>query len=862
MRSQRRRRRRSSRGAASFSAGDNWILGGVIGLTVLSMLFVGSVHAPIVLGLSLLSLPLGTYALYRLYSERVFPRGNPVWALFGLAVFCVVQALPLPDTLTRRLSPHVQDVWADSLRPFGELVPAWHSLSLDAGATWLEANKWFSYCALFSGALFISVRGQALWLWLCLLGSATLAALVSAAHLAVGATRLYGIYEPQLAVTPWRVAPLLNPNNLSGYLLLGLFAGFAVLFSRRPPLPRLVLLVPMAGVLGVLILTGSRGGVAALALGLVLFLGFLLLAKRASNRLVPSLPRWAAVTTVAVVAGSGVCFALLAASEQTRVALQDESFSKLSVARWALGMVGDNWLWGVGRGAFETAFPPYRAGLGRMLFQYPENFVVQWLTEWGVVATLLATLWLLKTMRPWRYFTGSTSTAALAIGGLALLAQNLVDLGLEVMSIGIAFSVALGTLCGSVARRDRGGNDEGSRPDASLGPVSALSWGRDLWLAAPVSLALLANGLGWSHGLHSALSDRREMRAAYDELAHDKSKTAGFREQLHAAILRHPGDAYLPLLGALAARREGHDPVVWINRALERDPERGATHFVLARVLLERGSTGQAMLALKFAVERQPEFLNRAAALAQTRARSFEQVMASVPDGVAGVPMLLALALTADRNKAPAVVPSAGLIDEAVRRDPQSLPARQAEVKSLLAEIKAGSGRCAGENRAACFSRVDVALRALERNAKEPKAEIVLAQAERRALDGRVAEADQYLAEHCPELTVPTSCLRERVLYALSHGNAKASGDAATAYLAAACDSAAACAKASLWVGDRMQEHGDALGALAYYSRAAKDRPDPAVWRKVAAASKAAGQPVPHVQESQRRAEMGQPGTP
>jgi tetratricopeptide (TPR) repeat protein len=128
----------------------------------------------------------------------------------------------------------------------------------------------------------------------------------------------------------------------------------------------------------------------------------------------------------------------------------------------------------------------------------------------------------------------------------------------------------------------------------------------------------------------------------------------------------------------------------------------------------------------------------------------------------------------------------------------------------------------------------------------------MLAGAQRRALDGDTAAASRFLAERCARLNAPASCLRERVTYALQ-GDPTAQDDAITAYLAAACDSPAGCAKAALWVGDRLRDRGDQLGALVYYSRAVKESPTRAAWQKLASASKAAGQ-LQRSQEAQRRA--------
>ena len=844
-----KRRRRRNRSALALHAwtSDRVLTVGVVALVLASMLLVGAVHIPIILLLSLLSLPLGAAAFARLSSEGRLGMSNPIWVLVGLAIFSVAQAVPMPDRISASLAPQSHAVWGACLRAFGEAGPSWHSLSIDTGATWIEASKWFAYAATFGAALTLALRGRGAILLCTLFGSAVLAALISAVHLALGATRLYGIYEPQFAVTPWRVAPLLNPNNLSGYLLLGIFAGFSLVLMRRPVLPRPMLLVTIAGTLGVLILTGSRGGVVACALGMALFAGYLLVPQRGRSGSFSRGARPKILLGLAAVGIAGVGFATLAAGDETWVALQDESFSKLSVVRWTRGLIADNWLVGVGRGAFETAFPPYRAGFGRMLFQYPENFIAQWLSEWGVVVSLLALLGFLRSIRPWRLVVSETSNVALCIGMVALLVQNLVDLGLEVMSVGIAFSVALGTVVGSGWRSDP--------PGGELGETAATKHSRTRLLsgaAVLAGLALVANAMGWVFGMQTAVADRESMRALYDTLPENQGEASGFQSKLRAAILRHPGDSYLPLLGALAANRAKRDPIAWINRALERDPERGAAHFLLGQILIGHGSVAQGMLALRFAVVRQPEFLGRAATFAVERAQRAEELWASVPEGSAGVPMLLALARAADNQQKPLVQASA-LIAEASRRDPRSRPARLAETRELLQALSGDNEACTAERRLACLNRLDAALRVLE-SGDEPSTEVILAGAKRRALDGRALEASRFLAERCPRLPAPTSCLREQIVYALQAREPTVQSDAITAYLAAACDSAAECAKAAVWVGDRLQERGDKLGAITYYSRAAKENPSRATWQKLAVASKAAGQ----TQRSQEAAQRAQ----
>ena len=119
------------------------------------------------------------------------------------------------------------------------------------------------------------------------------------------------------------------------------------------------------------------------------------------------------------------------------------------------GIVTDHPIFGVGRGAFESVYPAYRPWPGNQVFPYAENFIAQWLSEWGVPVTVLAVCAFLWTLRPTQLGLGSSATArAASLGILVLLVHNLVDLGLELPSVMFLVALVLGTLWGT-ARRNR-----------------------------------------------------------------------------------------------------------------------------------------------------------------------------------------------------------------------------------------------------------------------------------------------------------------------------------------------------------------------------------------------------------------------
>src|SRR5207253_733339 len=118
----------------------------------------------------------------------------PVLTCGALALYTLLQALPLPVGLLRVIAPANADVWERVLLPFGEPALRWASLSLDPGASVVEALKWATYAAVFASAAAISAKRGAAWGVTVVFAGAMLAAVVTVAHGLAGATRVYGLY--------------------------------------------------------------------------------------------------------------------------------------------------------------------------------------------------------------------------------------------------------------------------------------------------------------------------------------------------------------------------------------------------------------------------------------------------------------------------------------------------------------------------------------------------------------------------------------------------------------------------------------------------------------------------------------------
>ncbi|HKO49586.1 MAG TPA: O-antigen ligase family protein, partial [Polyangiaceae bacterium] len=575
-----------------------------------SALAIGTVHMPALFVVSALAL-LG--ASLEMLSTRRVPW--PAAVLAGLGLYSALQAIPLPAWLANRASA---EIWSHCLGPFGEPALVRFPASLDAGASLAEALKWVTYACVYILATRMRARRGSTWLALLLFGSATLVALITLAHGVADLRVLYGVYEPHFGVGRWNVGPLLNSNNLAGYAILGLASGGGLVLSGRSPLPHSVLSVGLAVIVTALALSGSRGAVLS-----VLISGAVTLVWLAKGQRIRFWLRTAALGMIPLAIGIAIAVSLGTAKEANQFGLVDVQ-RKVSVWLWSLPMIREHALFGVGRGAFETAFPPYRQALDydwAIVVTHAENFVVHWVAEWGIPVGLSAVVVIVGyLLREWFRSTGNRLHFMLMTGLLALFVQNLADLGLEIPALAIAAIVALAG---------------GERLKADTRPAreseNGLGW---LVLAASApAFALWAAALVWSR--FPVDIERRAMSVAYRELAvKNPDKRARFHAQLRDAVLRHPGEPFFPLLGGLLAMRtRDSDPLPWLARSLALAPTNGPVNLMLAELLHTHGATTQAMLHLRRAAQYDRTLTGAVGARAARWAPSVDLLMQAMPEG-------------------------------------------------------------------------------------------------------------------------------------------------------------------------------------------------------------------------------------
>jgi hypothetical protein len=532
-------------------------------------------------------------------------------------------------------------------------------------------------------------------------------------------------------------------------------------------------------------------------------------------------------------------FTVLLASDVTTRELFGTNLQKLSLLAWTKPLIADFALTGVGRGAFDGSFAAYRSGANNAIFTHPENIVAHWLAEWGVLiggGALLLLGWLL---RPSRLGSRWSAAAAGAVGGLAaLVAQNLVDFSLETPAVALLAAAALGGCYGQATL-----NSGGSEADAPL---------RYHGMKSLVTLAC-ACGLvvaGWWRGGHPVALERLELGDAYDSMtASAKPELMALRERVAAAIDRHPGEPFFYRLAAVLAGRLNENPMPWIQRALERGPEIGRTHLLLASVLARRGATNQAMLELRLATVYDPALAALTARRAVSLSQDFVELLRAVPHGVGGNKMLVELAARIGESGGEAgarIDTRQRLLEEALKRNDADLDALRMSAGDLVHYLEQSDGiaRCAGDEKAECVARVE---RLLERLAAANKRSAVPVQLRARALiaQGRGSEVGAVLRTACPsfEGRERTTCNKQWLDMVSKYGTSAELAEAGRAYLDEHCTGADGCGASLERLGDLSAGRGDHHGALSFYERAARERPMDAIWMKVASTALKVGAP-------------------
>ncbi|MBV9947779.1 MAG: O-antigen ligase family protein, partial [Myxococcales bacterium] len=407
-----------------------------------SALAIGTVHTVTLCVVAVLLAVAAAAVWWTCEPIRVRPAASLLLAI-GLALvgYTILQCVPMPIGLLRVLAPQNADIWSRALAPLHEAEPGWAPLTLDPPATRVEALRGVTYLLAFLAALRIAHRREGVaFLHAVIVVTALSLALAALLHPAFGAKRLYGIYDPGPGVAESHIAPLLNPNNLAGYLNVGFCLILAASLSPEPRVPRAIAVALAALLAAAQVWVGSRGGVIAMVLGGAA-VGALSLGERIRRRDPRAL--LSAVCGAATLVG-GVLI-VLGSSEKAKGELVSSDVTKFVALLDVMKMLPAHGLFGVGRGAFESAFARFREAPGHLVATNPENIVAQWVSEWGIPVGVAGLVAIAVALRPTAALARSRSAAGAWAAVAAIAAQNMADFSSEIP--GVMISVVV---CGAV----------------------------------------------------------------------------------------------------------------------------------------------------------------------------------------------------------------------------------------------------------------------------------------------------------------------------------------------------------------------------------------------------------------------------
>jgi tetratricopeptide (TPR) repeat protein len=591
----------------AFGSGPLWVLWPVGGLAGLALVLacVGARRQGQAVHLPLLALPLAVSAL-----------------------LCLLQLLPLPEGLLRVLSPEAAALRDFALVPLGLEGP--RPLSLDPAATWRALSLTVSCLLVLVAAVQVcrSRRARRRLLTTLAATGAGLATL-GLGHALFGVEQWLGVFSFAPAPPPPLVTPFVNPNHLSAFLGLSstVALGLALTEGTRARAAAFSLAAVLGGV-GVL-LSLSRGGIAFFILGQLALAGLLVWQRREGEG---GKRAWglgaAALLGLLAVLGVGA----YAASERLAAEWAGtggvEGLRHSKVALWPMMVDAARAfpVTGMGRGAFEVAFPRYQTVPASNTFTVPENGVLQLATEFGVPGLLVLAAWLWGFGRLLRRERLEPMELAVLAGVVGLGLHDLFDFSLELPACAVAVLVALAT----VARPER---HAGTKVASSLCSTGALA----------VGLGLTALALGaLVPGRHSLEASRAELTA----LVSTRAPLAEVRARGVALIDRHPADSVLYGLLSRALAEAGpagaSESLAFANRALYLRPHNARAHRMAARALLTLGHRTQAFLEYRLAGEAGDATVLKEAL---PRARTLEELRALTPGTVPAAEVLLVAVL-------------------------------------------------------------------------------------------------------------------------------------------------------------------------------------------------------------------------
>ena len=261
-------------------------------------------------------------------------------------------------------------------------------------------------------------------------------------------TKLYWVRTPHFG--GWIYGPYVNHNHYAGLMEMLTPIPLVFAFSRYAHGNKKWLAALAAAFMGASVfLSGSRGGMAALAVEMGIFLWFLF-HERTHNRVALLLGAFFLIgaVSIAYAGGSEVASRLSTIADYRH---PDVSASlRLKIARDCLTMFRARPLLGWGMGTFADIYPSFRSFYMSSFINAAHNDYLQLLTETGVVGFGIMVWFLIAVIRPavrktknWPSDVNGMISLAALLGIIGILIHSTVDFNLQIPANTMLFC----TLC-------------------------------------------------------------------------------------------------------------------------------------------------------------------------------------------------------------------------------------------------------------------------------------------------------------------------------------------------------------------------------------------------------------------------------
>lgn len=250
--------------------------------------------------------------------------------------------------------------------------------------------------------------------------------------------------------------PFVNHNHFAGYMNMLTFIPLSLALTRSVRLELRLFNGFAAVIMGVSVAASlSRGGMVSFIAGGVFLTTVSALARRRGGaRVLFRWPQAAAVAVIAVTIVAGVLW--IAAGPIAKRAVQTVDQATTTDTRAALGgriwiwrdtlsMIRANPLFGVGLGAYETAYPAYSSSDGALRVSQAHNDYLQVIADGGAIGAALALWFVVLVSRAFArgLMSADPSLRAIGLGAgcgiFAMLVHSLFDFNLQLPSNALLF---------------------------------------------------------------------------------------------------------------------------------------------------------------------------------------------------------------------------------------------------------------------------------------------------------------------------------------------------------------------------------------------------------------------------------------